>query len=149
MEQPADRSHRRHIGNREGRRIHGLYRISEQDLLTGARRDDAVCRATFGFDVHSPNPQQTKGIRHPRGKPQAYDIPYRALVAKDVRGLLLAGRCISGDFLAHSSYRVTGNAAATGEAAGIAAALAATSGRLPQDVPWPQIRQSLDTAQHR
>ena len=32
----------------------------------------------------------------------------RALVARDVDGLLLAGRCISGDFIAHSSYRVTG-----------------------------------------
>jgi len=51
-----------------------------------------------------------------------YDIPYRALIARDVDALLMAGRCISGDFIAHSSYRVTGNAAATGEAAGIAAA---------------------------
>ncbi|MDD4540195.1 MAG: FAD-dependent oxidoreductase, partial [Lentisphaeria bacterium] len=38
--------------------------------------------------------------------------------AKDVAGLLMAGRCISGDFWAHSSYRVTGNAVAMGEAAG-------------------------------
>ena len=29
----------------------------------------------------------------------------------------MAGRCISGDFLAHSSYRVTGNAVPMGEAA--------------------------------
>jgi hypothetical protein len=42
----------------------------------------------------------------------------RALIARDVEGLLMAGRCISGDFLAHSSYRVTGDAAAMGEAAG-------------------------------
>jgi hypothetical protein len=40
------------------------------------------------------------------------------LIARDVDGLLLAGRCISGDFFAHASYRVTGNAVATGEAAG-------------------------------
>ena len=132
------------IGVREGRRIHGLYRIGVQDLLDGVRHEDAVCRATFGFDVHSPNPQQTKGIRPTSGKAKPHDIPYRALIAKDIKGLLLAGRCISGDFLAHSSYRVTGNAAAMGEAAGIGAALAAASGRLPQDVPWPQIQQARD-----
>jgi hypothetical protein len=133
-----------HIGVREARRIHGLYRIGVQDLLDGVRHDDAVCRVTFGFDVHSPNPQQTKGIRPTSGKAKPYDIPYRALIAKDVQGLLVAGRCISGDFLAHSSYRVTGNAAAMGEAAGVGAALAAISGRLPQEVPWPQIQKGLD-----
>ena len=36
--------------------------------------------------------------------------------------MLLAGRCISGDFYPHSSYRVMGNMVATGEAAGFAAA---------------------------
>ena len=46
----------------------------------------------------------------------------------------MAGRCISGDFLAHSSYRVTGNAVAMGEAAGKVAAVAAATKRLPQEV---------------
>jgi hypothetical protein len=53
-----------------------------------------------------------------------YQIPYRSLVARDVDNLLLAGRCISGDFVAHSSYRVVGNAVPLGQAAGAAAALA-------------------------
>ena len=39
------------------------------------------------------------------------------MVAADVDGLLMAGRCISGDFVAHSSYRVTGNSVPMGEAA--------------------------------
>jgi hypothetical protein len=46
----------------------------------------------------------------------------------------MAGRCISGDFFAHSSYRMTGNAVAMGEAAGKAAAHAALTGCLPRDV---------------
>jgi hypothetical protein len=49
---------------------------------------------------------------------------------------MMAGRCISGDFIAHASYRVTGNAAAMGEAAGVVAAIAAASKRLPHEVPW-------------
>jgi len=72
-----------------------------------------------------------------------YDVPYRALIARDVGALLLAGRCISGDFVAHSSYRVTGDSVPMGEAAGVAAAVAAGTRRLPQDVPWEEIEKRI------
>lgn len=106
------------IGIREGRRIHGLYTVSAADVTNGARHDDAVCRATFCVDIHSTNPAKDKGLDDGGVKSQPYDIPLRALIARDVDGLLMAGRCISGDFWAHGSYRVTGNAVAMGEAAG-------------------------------
>ena len=67
-----------------------------------------------------------------------YDIPYPALVAADVDGLLMAGRCISGDFIAHSSYRVTGNAVPMGEAAGLAAAVSLQTGKLPHELSWQE-----------
>jgi hypothetical protein len=70
---------------------------------------------------------------------QPYDIPLRALIAREVKGLLMAGRCISGDFLAHSSYRVTGNAVPMGEAAGRCAALAAEADIAPGQAPWQQV----------
>jgi hypothetical protein len=132
-----------HIGVREGRRIHGLYQVTTDDLMRGAVHDDAVCKVTFGVDIHATDPQKTKGIEHSGIRAKAYDIPYRALIARDVQGLLLAGRLISGDFVAHSSYRVTGNAVAMGEAAGVAAALAARKGVLPQEVPWREIQARL------
>ncbi len=132
-----------HIGVREGRRIHGRYEVTKDDLLSGARHDDAVCRVTFPVDVHSTDPGKEKGIMREGVRAQPYDIPYRALIARDVDGLLMAGRCISGDFIAHSSYRVTGNAVAMGEAAGVAAAIAARAKRLPQEVPWPEIREAI------
>jgi hypothetical protein len=132
-----------HIGVREGRRIHGLYTVTRDDLIEGARHDDAVCRVTFPVDVHSTDPSKDKGITPEGVRARPYDIPYRALIARDVNGLLTAGRCISGDFIAHSSYRVTGNSVAMGEAAGAAAALAAKTNRLPQDVPWGEIREAL------
>ena len=37
---------------------------------------------------------------------------------------MMAGRCVSGDFYAHASYRVTGNSVPMGEAAGFIAAKA-------------------------
>ncbi len=133
-----------HIGVREGRRIHGLYTVSTDDLVNGVEHDDAVCRVRFPIDVHSTNPDKDKGIMNEGKRAKPYDVPFRALIARDVKGLLLAGRCISGDFLAHSSYRVTGNAVPMGEAAGVAAALSARAGKLPQEISWEEIRAGLE-----
>jgi hypothetical protein len=132
-----------YIGVREGRRVHGRYTVTAEDLVSGAQFDDAVCRVTFPVDVHSTNPERDKGIMREGVRSKPYDIPFRSLIAKDVNGLLMAGRCISGDFIAHSSYRVTGDAVPMGEAAGMGAALAAKSGRLVQDVPWKEIAAIL------
>lgn len=133
------------IGVREGRRIHGLYSVSENDLLSGARHADAVCRVNFGIDVHSTARAHGGSFDVAnRTRSQPYDIPLRALIAKDADGLLLAGRCISGDFIAHSSYRITGAAVALGQTAGVTAALAAAQNTSPRDVPFPQVRSALD-----
>ncbi len=134
------------IGVRDGRRIRGRYTVVKEDLITGARHADAVARVTFGVDIHAATHDQNKRETIGRGgvaRTLPYDIPLRALLARDVDGLLLAGRCISGDFVAHASYRVTGNSVATGEAAGAVAALAAQSGRLPHEVDWSEARTLL------
>ena len=72
------------------------------------------------------------------------DIPLRALIARDVDGLMMAGRCISGDFIAHASYRVTGNSVAMGEAAGATAAVAAMNKTAPHDVPWREVQPVVE-----
>jgi len=123
-----------HIGTREGRRIKGLYEISVDDIIAGRRHPDAICTVTFGVDVHALEPDRHKGIEPVEFKSRPYEIPLRALISADVENLLTAGRCISGDFLPHAGYRVTGNASALGEAAGIAAALAAHAQIMPAAV---------------
>jgi len=129
-----------YIGVREGRRIAGRYTVTKEDLIRGARFDDAVCRATFSVDVHALDAKHAGGGYSNEGiKAQPYDIPLRALIAQDVDGLLMAGRCISGDFYAHASYRVTGNAVPMGEAAGKLAAVAAQTNRLPHTVDFSEI----------
>jgi len=135
------------IGVREGRRIAGHYRVSGDDVRRGARHDDAVTLVSFGFDVHAltraEGGEVSPTMSDIRKDARPYEVPLRALVARDVDGLLLAGRCISGDFWAHSSYRVTGNAVATGEAAGVAAALAARMACPVMQVPWRDIASVL------
>ena len=98
-----------------------LYRLTDDDILEGKRFEDGICLVTFGVDVHKLKPDDTLDCKRGyRTKP--YNIPYRCLVAKDCDNLMLAGRCISGDFYPHASYRVMGNMCATGEACGFAAA---------------------------
>jgi hypothetical protein len=126
------------IGVRDGRRIRGRYVVGREDLVAGARHADAVVRPTFGVDIHAYDRAHAAGGYTNAGvKMKPYDIPLRALIARDVDGLMMAGRCISGDYIAHASYRVTGNAVAMGEAAGAVAAIAAKSGRPPHKIDWP------------
>lgn len=127
------------IGTREARRVHGRYSVTDDDLKNGTRFEDGICRVTFPIDVHSTDPGKTKEIESKPFKSQPYDIPLRSLMAKDIDGLVLAGRCISGGFIAHSSYRVTGNAVAMGEAAGLTCAVAAREKVLPHEVPFSEL----------
>jgi hypothetical protein len=130
------------IGIRDGRRIKGRYFMTKEDLITGARQDDAVVRATFPVDIHALSAEENKKSAYGSGgvKAQPYDIPLRALIARDLDGLMMAGRCISGDFIAHASYRVTGNAVAMGEAAGATAAVAVKNKTAPHEVPWSEVQ---------
>ena len=121
-----------HIGIREGRRVYGEYRLTDEDILEGRKFEDGICLVTFGVDVHKLKADDTLDCgRGYRTKP--YHIPYRCLVPKGCGNLMLAGRCISGDFYPHASYRVMGNMAATGEACGYAAALCVREGTAPRD----------------
>jgi succinate dehydrogenase/fumarate reductase flavoprotein subunit len=116
---------------------------NQERYVRGARRADGICHVTFNVDIHSLDPTRDKGLSNMGVVMQPYDVPLHALIARDVDGLLLAGRCISGDFYAHASYPVTGNAVATGEAAGVLAAISALEDVLPHKVPWASVERSL------
>lgn len=130
------------IGIREGRRIKGRYEITAEDLTKGLRHKEAVCQTRFPIDVHALSKSGDMKIdqQFKKGGMKPYDIPYPSLVAADVDGLLMAGRCISGDFVAHSSYRVTGNSVPMGEATGLAAAVSIKKGKFPHELSWQEIK---------
>ena len=117
------------IGVREGRRIHGRYTVTVEDMVAGRTQEDAVCKVRYWVDIHSLENDGGKGFTDDGVKAQPYDIPFRSLLPIDVDNLVLAGRCISGDFYAHASYRVAGNMAPVGEAAGKMAAKAVLENR--------------------
>jgi hypothetical protein len=72
-----------------------------------------------------------------------YQIPYRSLVPLKIENLLVAGRCISGSFEAHASYRVTGNCVAMGQAAGIAAAMCVKLNQSPRNIDGSKVVEAL------
>ncbi len=129
------------IGVRETRRIVGDYQLTADDILTARPFDDAIARGSYPIDIHNPDGKGTV-LRHlPLGS--AYDIPLRCLLPKGVERLLVAGRCISGSHEAHASYRVTPIAMATGQAAGVCAALAALTRHRPRDVKHSDVQLEL------
>lgn len=134
------------IGVRDGRRILGHYQMKRDDLVVGSEYDDGVVTVNFPVDIHAASRKQNDGGKayHNAGvRARPYQIPLRAMIAREVDGLMMAGRCISGDFISHASYRVTGNAVAMGEGAGAVAALSADKKVLPQDIDWSDADEIL------
>jgi hypothetical protein len=130
-----------HTGVRETRRIVGDYRLTAEDVLEGRKFDDVVARGAYPMDIHNPKGSGTVLKRLRPG--EAYDIPLRALLPRNVDGLLVAGRCLSGSHEAHSSYRVMPIVMATGQAAGVCAALAARRHSSPRAVPVAEVQAAL------
>ncbi|MGH6895238.1 MAG: FAD-dependent oxidoreductase [Geminicoccaceae bacterium] len=130
-----------HTGVRETRRIVGDYRLTAEDVLGARQFDDVIARGSYPVDIHNPRGSGTVLKRLPPGA--AYDIPLRCLLPRGIEGLLVAGRCISGSHEAHSSYRVMPIVMATGQAAGVCAALAARRDLTPRAVPAADVQATL------
>jgi hypothetical protein len=133
------------IGVRESRRIVGEYVLTEKDLMQSSRFDDAIATGCWYLDLH-PN-KTTLGsandFQPEKVQPNPYDIPYRSLLPKGVSNLLVAGRCHSATRGAHASTRVTVTAMATGEAAGLAAALSVSQKQSPHELAGTRVRELL------
>jgi hypothetical protein len=129
------------VGVRESRRILGDYQLTGHDILAAHDFPDVIAHGAYPVDIHNPRGTGTTLRRVPRGK--AYDIPLRCLLPKDTERILVGGRCISGTHVAHSSYRVMPIAMATGQAAGVCAALAVRLGRSPREVPAAWVQREL------
>jgi glycine/D-amino acid oxidase-like deaminating enzyme len=129
------------IGVRETRRILGDYQLTADDILQARKFPDVIARSTYPVDIHNPEGTGTLLKRLPPG--EAYDIPLRCLLPREVDGVIVAGRCISGTHEAHSSYRVMPVSMATGQAAGVCAALAVRQKRPPRAVPVLDVQDEL------
>ncbi len=124
---------------RESYRIQGETVITVEDYTTGRFFDDAVCYAFYPVDLHTKSGVKPK----PLAKGTVPTIPLRALIPKGSSNLMVAGRCVSSDRLANSGLRVQASCMAMGQAAGVAAALAAARHTTPLQVPLKEIHEML------
>lgn len=133
------------IGIREGARITGDYVLTVADLRAGKKFDDAIARGVYPLDGHKPDDdQRTYSLKKSEMHVPPYQIPLRSLIAQDGANLLMAGRCFSGDQLALSSARVSTTCAMMGQAAGIAAALAAQKQIDPRKLDPQEVRRIVE-----
>lgn len=128
-------------GIRETWRIDGETEVDEQSYVSGYVWPDAVCYSFYPIDLHhhSEFRIEQKMLR-PGIVPT---LPYRALIPKGSDDLLAAGRCVAGDRMANSAFRVQASCMATGQAAGLAAAIASERGISVRDVPLDLLRERL------
>lgn len=145
---------------REGRRLVGLEVVVEQQLLPlgpGACRaplpllpgggSSAIAVGNYANDHHYPGPDWPLAPKScpwgGRWSGTPFTIPYGALVSAGVSNLLAADKAISVSHMANGATRLQPLVLNVGQAAGLAAALAARRGQPPAAVPVADIQRGL------
>ncbi len=131
------------VGTRESRRIHGVYTLTKEDLVSEREFDDSIGYGSFYIDIHSVDgPGMDKKTYRPR-KGFKYQIPYPILVPRDIDNLLVAGRCASADHEALGSLRVMPQCTVMGQAAGVASKLSLQNHLCPRDIDVAELQAQL------
>ncbi len=120
------------VGQRRARALRAQYELTQGDCTEGTKFEDAI--GCFSFIDNARFTVRDAGY---------YQIPYRALLPRDVDNVLMAGRMMTVDLVAHNSTRNTICCMIGGQAAGTAAAMAALDGHMPRDVDVEVLRARL------
>lgn len=136
------------MGSRESRRLDGVYVMNYEDIMSNAHFEDSIGRTGRAMNVHSTGGGKANEISGGRKwieapNPVGADIPYRALISRNIKNLLVSGRCMSVDRDALGSVRGEPTCMVTGEAAGAAAAIAAQKNITVQDMPIGELQALL------
>jgi hypothetical protein len=130
------------IGVRETRRIVGAYTVTLEDLAQAREFEDVVVMGGYPVDIHGPNDAK-EGFDHNYRTANAYEIPFRALVPRDLEQILVAGRSLSSTHEALAAIRIMPSAMAMGQAAGTAAALSLERGLRVRECPIDALQDAL------
>ena len=116
--------------------------IFQRHIHLPAPAGSAVCReATCSAAMHPLG--RPAGIEA-RSNPRDYcEIPYRSLLPRGVDNLLAVGRCCSAEFHANGAMRIIGPAMGTGQAAGVAIAMANKRGVTPREIDGKEVRKVM------
>ena len=137
-------------GLRETRRILGDYVLSREDFIQRAVFEDEIGRYNYPVDIHASKPdkaayaqfeEEFARLRYQKG--ESYGIPYRILTPRGLDNLLVAGRCVSTDRAIQGSIRVMPGCYITGQAAGMAVALAVEQHTTTRGFAVKELQQRL------
>lgn len=106
---------------RETRHIKTEYQLPMSDIWTNRDHWDSIGLGAYPVDIQAQTPNDYGTIV---SNPKRYAIPFRSLIPQDVDGLLVVGRSAGYSSVASGSTRIVPTGMVTGEAAGLAAALA-------------------------
>ena len=127
------------LGVRETRRLIGRKYLTVDKALAYDIPADTIALAAFMIDIHSGKDHHSRFTK----LDGPFGIPYLTLVSRDIENLMMVGRCISMDYEVTGSARVMATCMATGEAAGIGAALAVKQNVDPAQVSHEEARAAL------
>ena len=151
------------IGIRETRQLQCSYQTTMDDICNGKKFDDAIAYCAYPVDIHHQNKktayrfldgteeivEEGKENRVVRWReeienpPTFWQLPYRSLLPKDIPNLLICGRAIDTDKGALAAARVMVSLNQTGEAVGVAAYEALTSGKTVQNIDFTAMRNKM------
>lgn len=151
------------IGIRETRQLHCSYQTTMDDICNGRKFDDAIAYCAYPVDIH--HPQKKTAYRYLDGteeiveagkenrivrwrdenenSPTYWQLPYRSMLPEKIPNLLICGRAIDTDKGAFAATRVMISLNQTGEAAGVAAYEALTSGCTVQTIDYASMRHKM------
>ncbi len=123
------------IGIRDTRKLDAVYNMTEADVCDQGRFDDSIGIYPEFIDGYGVLILPTTG--------RYMQIPYRAMLPKGVEGLLVTGRAIGGDRIAHAATRNMACCAVAGQGAGVAAALSVQHGKGLADLDLIAVQSEL------
>ena len=142
------------IGKRESRRLVGDYIYTFKDEKNMVEFPDAVVMEQRDIDVHYQ--QNLKDPSMPDFRSEAlfypvdhYYIPYRSLYSKNIKNLLMAGRCFSCSHVGLGGPRVMNTTGQMGVATGYAASLCKKYNTSPRGVYQTHLKELLRLIEDR
>lgn len=130
------------IGIRETRRVMGDYVLTEADVLQCASFPDTIGVNGWPVEDHVAGDIVLKWPDIP-GSRGFNQLPYRMLLTAGLDNLMVVGRCASMTHGGQSAARVSGACFVMGEAAGLAAATAASGNGTTREVDVRQLQRKL------
>ena len=123
------------IGIRDTRKIDAEYNLVANDVREQGRFDDTIGIFPEFIDGYGILILPTTG--------RYFQVPYRSMLPKDVKNLLVTGRSIGGDRDSHAAVRNMMCCAVSGQGAGTAAAISVKTGSGFDNLDIGQVQKEL------